>query len=127
MEETVEAPDTISAQEIFAKVYTHFVTNNQPRSMDAGGTLCMYRGEGGAKCALGVLIEDDEYDEKMEGADHGVTFLFDHGMLPARLVPHVRLIQSLQRLHDARMHPLDALSDKLKRFAARGDFGVHAP
>ena len=29
--------------------------------------LCAYRGDGGMKCAAGILIPDDVYSEKMEG------------------------------------------------------------
>jgi hypothetical protein len=57
-------------QEAFNKVWNHFVVNKGPASFvedehgEVGG--CQYRGPGGAKCAAGVLIEDDEYDAYMD-------------------------------------------------------------
>ena len=36
-------------------------------SMDPTGLYCMYRSEDGAKCAVGHLIADSAYREKMEG------------------------------------------------------------
>ena len=54
-------------QEAFDKVWEHFVVNGGPfsRSDNAGG--CAYRGDGGARCAMGVLIPDEMYSTDMEG------------------------------------------------------------
>ena len=56
----------MTEQEIFDKVYTHFVVERNPCSVSADGT-CMYRGLNGAKCAVGLLIPDEQYQEGMEG------------------------------------------------------------
>jgi len=35
-------------------------------SIDRGRDKCLYRGPGGSKCAIGVLIEDDKYSSILE-------------------------------------------------------------
>lgn len=32
-----------------------------------GDTICRYRGDNGAKCAVGILIPDERYDPRFEG------------------------------------------------------------
>lgn len=60
-------------QEAFSAVWRHFITNNGMPSLDCGG--CRYRGEGGAKCAFGVLLPDEWYNANFEG--HGATHVLD--------------------------------------------------
>lgn len=86
----------MNAQEIFDTVVTH-LRGMPHRSMD--GVKRAYRGNGGLKCAVGVIIRDEEYSSDMEGWD--VFDLYYHGMLPERLIPHVRLLLDLQELHDS--------------------------
>jgi len=59
-------------QKIFDHVWDHFITegNNfgtSPRDEDGDGG-CAYRTATGDRCALGLLIEDDEYIPDMEQA-----------------------------------------------------------
>lgn len=58
-------PNQAEAQEIFNKVATHLLTQGK-RSVASDGS-CMYRGPEGTKCAIGCLIEDDEYHPLLEG------------------------------------------------------------
>jgi hypothetical protein len=51
-------------QEIFDKVALHLLTQGRP-ARESGS--CKYRTPGGRKCAIGCLIEDDQYTPKMEG------------------------------------------------------------
>lgn len=53
----------MNKQEIFDKVYTELFKQGVP-SVDPYGT-CLYRGPNGTKCAVGHLIPDELYDEKM--------------------------------------------------------------
>lgn len=68
------------------------------------GDACLYRTPDGGRCAVGALIRDDEYrpemDQASDGYGTGVTSLSTRGLLPARLVPHVGLLEELQNLHD---------------------------
>jgi hypothetical protein len=80
----------MKAQEIFDTVAKHLATQGR-KAMIANA--CAYRGEGGLKCAAGVLIRDDEYNDGMEGK-------MADDILPRRLCPHVDLILRLQYAHD---------------------------
>ncbi len=51
-------------QEAVTKVVQHLRTQ-QVRSVKDG--RCLYRGPDGLKCAIGVLIPDDQFDRAMEG------------------------------------------------------------
>ena len=53
-------------QEIFNKASAHLRSMDGP-SLDDMGDSCMYRGEDGAMCAVGVFISDEHYYEDMEG------------------------------------------------------------
>lgn len=61
-------------QEAFNKVYKHFITDGNPRSLSVDNfnsaiEICAYRGGNGAKCALGCLIPDELYHPSFEGRD----------------------------------------------------------
>lgn len=91
-----------SLQNIFDEVITHLVRQGKRA---AAGELCRYRAEGKLKCAVGVLIPDEEYDPAWEGCPVGEI----HYMLgrPESLwgvhVSHLRFLTDLQDLHD-RVH-----------------------
>ena len=53
-------------QDIFNKASAHLRSMDGP-SLDDRGDSCMYRGEGGAMCAVGVFISDEHYFTDMEG------------------------------------------------------------
>ena len=55
----------MTKQEIFNQVWTHFVINEGPASYrldDRNVALCLYRGCGGARCAIGLLLSDEALD-----------------------------------------------------------------
>lgn len=54
----------MTRQEMFDRVWQHFVVEKGPPSGDVN--RCNYRDPSGAKCALGLLIPDALYDPKME-------------------------------------------------------------
>jgi hypothetical protein len=102
----------LTAQEIFDKVATHLLRQGR-RSV--GGDGCAYRGEGGSKCAAGILIPDDAYDPEFEGV--GVHKPADYQMYSSAQrragealwrglraggasEEHVEILRSLQNLHD---------------------------
>jgi hypothetical protein len=90
----------MTAQEIFDRVWTHFVVEGNPRSMNNYGA-CVYRGLNGARCAVGVLIPDAEYRDDFEGFNAGALIRGDD--CPPSLVPmreHADLLDALQIAHD---------------------------
>ena len=63
---------TYTKQEMFNKVYIHFIENKSPLSFNKKNGACSYRGEGtelagGTVCAAGLLIDDQDYLPSMEG------------------------------------------------------------
>jgi hypothetical protein len=86
-----------TSQEIFDCVWDHFVTKKSPRSITNGNwSHCAYRGDKGARCAAGLLIPDEKYQESMEL----ITFL---NLAETRLPQYLKyagIINSLQRCHD---------------------------
>jgi hypothetical protein len=93
--------DTITAQEIFDRVWQRFVVERAPRAVNVYGG-CMYRTPGGRMCAVGCLLTDEEAEAiaRARGNDSPVDTLRHRGLLPARLVPHVSLLRRLQATHD---------------------------
>lgn len=49
----------MTQQEAFDKVWQWFVVEGHGKSMTADRSSCAYRGEGGRKCAIGVLLSDE--------------------------------------------------------------------
>jgi hypothetical protein len=95
----------VTKQEIFDRVWRHFVTEGQPLSYSFGGSRCMFRGHNGAKCAVGVLFPDEEYDEAIEVATSLRALFgnaFRHICPPSllALAHHEPLLIDLQRAHD---------------------------
>lgn len=104
----------MTAQEIFDTVARHLIEQGR-RAIESYEGNCAYRGVGGTKCAVGVLIPDDQYTPQIEGAsvafvnlgrDAGAKLaparaalkqvLTDLGLLP----DHTALLIDLQRAHD---------------------------
>ena len=91
-------PEGVTAQEIFDRVWNHFVVNGAPKSVRSNS--CAYRGRGGNACAVGVLVTDSECRTWDRLTSPGVIKLFHSRRLPVRLIPHVSLLVSLQNAHD---------------------------
>lgn len=134
-EETQSLAHKQATQDIFNKVVTHLLTQNEMSvAYRASGDpnikgMCAYRGKDGLKCAVGCLIEDDEYLPIMEGIRvMGLVgkLVFERGdktrerrsrvpvheivinnqsynvkALSDRLFPHLELLNRLQQIHDA--------------------------
>lgn len=86
----------ITAQAIFDKVVKH-LRKQDGKSLANG--LCAYRGDGGRKCAFGVLIPNKLYKKKFEGKLVGGVF----AMCPElheKYIGYYYLIQALQTAHD---------------------------
>ena len=87
----------MTKQSIFNQVWKHFVTNNQPLSYSNG--QCKYRGDQGAKCAVGLLIPDDIYYPALEGATVTSSKMFPVLRLLG-LSDHIVFLNELQDAHD---------------------------
>lgn len=48
-----------------------FPSRQEPREEDDDIGMCAYRGAGGARCAIGLLISDEKYSPDMEGCGPG--------------------------------------------------------
>ncbi len=61
----------MNRQEIFNQAYLGLKSQGFQKSMNTGvdgiGISCAYRGENGLKCAVGHLLQDEEYDSLYEG------------------------------------------------------------
>lgn len=91
----------MTEQEIFDTVVNHLRTM-PGRSMARSVNFCAYRGDNGNKCAVGVLLTDEEYSD-MGGnliESSGVHHLATYKKFPAHLKPHVELLGHLQHIHD---------------------------
>lgn len=87
----------MTEQEALAKVWQWFVVDGNPRSVDASGT-CMYRGENGCKCAVGVLIPNNQYSDEYEG--NPPALLVEEFGVPALRGLSSDFLRALQCAHD---------------------------
>lgn len=84
-------------QEMFNKVYQHFIVENNGPSYDASIDACCYRGPNGAKCAAGLFIPDDRYSPRMERQDiKDVVRGFDL----SDIFEDINFVVELQHWHD---------------------------
>ena len=79
-------------QEVFDKVYKHFVTQCVQAVGDKG---CSYRGDNDTKCAVGLLMSDKDYRLEMEGQSV-------HADIVKKSFKgfNIALLSSLQDVHD---------------------------
>lgn len=118
----------MTPQEVFDMVAVHLIVQGRRSVSDErfrfSSGQCAYRGNDGCKCAAGVLIDDDHYDERMEGYSVGdfriivaVNATIGIPLDPFTGIAQWELINSLQNCHDA-VEPMRWQS-KL-RYIARG-------
>ena len=90
-----------TAQEVFDYVIGHLVRQGG-RSVSASGTDCRYRGSDGSKCAVGVLIPDEVYNDVMEGDSvGGLIENFPRECLITGIKKHKDILNGLQNMHDS--------------------------
>lgn len=98
----------MDAQTLFDTVAKHLMVQGR-RAVTENGAVCQYRAPSGCKCAIGVLIPDELYDERMEGK--GIPRLIseldsldvNEGLakfIKEVLEPHFGLLHALQNVHD---------------------------
>lgn len=92
----------ISNQELFDKVATHLLTQNE-RSGGGEFLRCAYKGENGLSCAVGCLIDDQVYDPKIENmkADRSdVVKAVERSLNRVLNTENMGLLLDLQGIHD---------------------------
>lgn len=74
--------------EQFDKIANHLIKQGKRSKISWSGDygMCAYRGEGGTKCAIGAVIPDHLYNEKMESRTFA-TLLIDFPELKPYLYP----------------------------------------
>ena len=82
------------SQEVFEKVLNH-LGRQKRRAVE--GLVCVYKAGNGDKCAIGCLIPDEEYKPSFETQPIG-TILDE---IPTLKDANLRLLQTLQHLHDS--------------------------
>ena len=110
----------LTDQEIYNKVRTHLLTQmkkstvqlHNPFRTPCTYDVCVYRGEDGRKCAIGVLIPDELYTKDIEGSDILAyrTLVLTEPLRKAGILPdnldgkarctRVSLLKELQVIHD---------------------------
>jgi len=94
-------------QEIFDKLVCDMVVQGRPSFLvDAGGANhCAYRGEYGAKCAIGMLIPSEMYTINMEkmSVDMLVEMFPEVESIPAFNILGMELLVDIQNSHDYRL------------------------
>lgn len=125
-------PYAFTAQQIFDRVWHHFLVEKQPFSYDPATGGCYYRGADGARCAVGLFIPDSVYKEEMEQPFCDLVCSSDApGRLRAFLAKHEDLFMKLQEAHDSAPGYGSAAARRaafrsdLRRIAKR--FGLQVP
>jgi len=92
----------MTSQEIFDDIVCHLRVQNA-KSLN-GQEFCLYRNPfKNLSCAIGCLIQDDEYDFSYEGAGdikNLLNFANCSAKLKERFAPHKDLLFDLQTIHD---------------------------
>jgi len=93
----------MNAQQIFDTVALHLFQQKHPATKDGG---CVYRAPNGDKCAVGCLISDEDYTDRMEGfgiyKNGPQSFVFSE--LPDWFTFNAHLLSDLQSVHDANLN-----------------------
>lgn len=93
---------THARQQVYDRVAAHLRVQGR-QSLDANG-CCAYRGEGGLRCAIGIFIDDANYNAEMEGK--AVESLF-HLLLPEVASTGPTFLCDIQMLHDVGVRMVD--------------------
>lgn len=89
-------------QEFIDTFVATYVAHPENRSVDEDN-FCMYRSEGGQRCAIGMYIPDEEYEVRME--DLTVSDSLIMSVLPESVSRLGTLfLRSMQLLHDTKIY-----------------------
>lgn len=112
----------LTKQEIFSKVWEHFIINEEPISHSED--QCRYRHEGN-KCAIGLFIPDEFYHPSLEAND--VAFLTEKVPYMKELFSGVDLqfLKDIQKAHDHDSSGISDIVDNLEDIAK--DYNLSIP
>lgn len=102
-----------TTQEAFNAVYDHFVTNRGKQSRQ--DDKCKYRTKDGRKCAIGVLIRDEDYIPELDTDTDNITGCIKLGVIVTpNITPQksILFLRQLQYWHDRRDHWYEESSTK---------------
>tara|TARA_R100000654_G_scaffold2744_3_gene9992 strand:+ start:664 stop:1071 length:408 start_codon:yes stop_codon:yes gene_type:complete len=99
---------TFTLQQALDKVVAHLLNGGVQSVRDTGhpalgGPACLYRGDDGAKCFIGLMIPDDLYNptwDDPEGAAATASDLCEQGVIDAPS----QAMEQLQKIHDVDHH-----------------------
>lgn len=107
-----------TSQEVFDVVAKHLLDQGKKSEKQgrwSSGTICAYRGDGNTKCAIGALLPDEIYDERLEGQtirserfERIIPLVFGTNISP-------EFLSDLQVLHDN--FPPSEWKEKLSEYA----------
>jgi hypothetical protein len=125
-------PTMLDRQKVFNRVWQAFVIEGAPQSMNvnANGTSCAYRGQNGSKCAVGLLIPDENYKPVWDHECRRVGgILVGNPLYPEYGTPSIDdigFLTRLQRVHDDRIGAQFARNIRrdLKAFAAEESLSI---
>ena len=84
-------------QKVFKKVAKHLNKQGHP-AKDKHGS-CVYK-TNGDMCAIGCLIEDGKYRQKMDNDRWSIGNLIQKGVLPTECRGELSFLEDLQHAHD---------------------------
>lgn len=96
-------PYDLTPQQIFDKVVIHLYTQKKQAINKTG--LCKYRMKNGLKCAIGALIEDDDYQPSFDKKG-ALSVVIDECKIKSKplknfLIDNYELLLDLQHIHDS--------------------------
>ncbi len=100
-----QSPQIRSNQQIFDIVVAHLQLQVFTSITPGSESKCAYRGKDNRKCAVGVLINDSDYNTMIEGKpvnSGAVIYMLTLARIPTDKYT-LRLLDRLQRLHDTVM------------------------
>lgn len=111
-------------QELFDRISKHLLNQNE-RSVKqtAYGDSCCYRGDNGLKCAVGAIISDKKYSEKIEGVNVYSEYVISCLPVRYRGKSSIDFLNKLQKLHD--QTAVHLWKDSLKEIAANHNLVVN--
>jgi len=126
----------MNRQEVFTKIVNHLRKQNaksmamifppEPSREDSYG--CAYRGDGGLMCAVGCLITDEAYTDRMENSPAYSSFVIDileKSGLGKIDMADGNFLRAMQKIHDD--VPIDAWEDSFMRVANVWEVTLHRP
>ena len=97
---------TFTLQQALDNVVKHLLNGgvqSVARDQRTGGPACLYRGDGGAKCFIGLMIPDDLYNPDWDDPEANAATasdLCEQGVIDAPS----QAMEQLQKIHDVDHH-----------------------